>query len=232
MKERIIPFRFTTMERIIYIATIVIMFIIMTISINTCQSYKHEYNINISALSDSIHHYKTKSGQLVAQTKMYETDIKHLQYLNDSLYTTIKSLKNKNITQATQFSGTIVNELHDTTWILVPDTTQMTQTYFDFSNQYRQLSGNINVHRDKINLKFEKDIVNFNYTVALDKNNNIHITSTNPYVQYNQISGFTIPKSRKKRFGIGPNFSHGYDPVNNNPAFFIGVGIQYNLIQF
>ena len=219
-------------ERITYIATIVILFIIMAISINKCTAYRDVYNRNLIALSDSIHHYKTKSGQLVATTKLYETDIKHLKYLNDSLYDQIKSLKLKNITHATQFSGTIVNELHDTTWIYVPDTTQMTQTHFDFSNQYRQLSGNINVNRDKINLKFEKDIVNFNYTVALDKNNNIHITSTNPYVQYNQISGFTIPKQKQKRFGIGPNFSYGYDPVNNNPAFFIGVGVQYNLIQF
>lgn len=232
MKERIIPFRFTTMERIIYIATIVIMFIIMTISINTCQSYKHEYNINISALSDSIHHYKTKSGQLVAQTKMYETDIKHLKYLNDSLYTTIKSLKNNNITSATQFSGTIVNEVHDTTWIITTDTVLFAQERFKFENQYRLLEGQINVDRDKINMQIERDEMQFDYTVALDKNNNVLITSTNPYVKYNSISGFTLPKQRKKRFGIGPYVGYGIDVTNGRPNPQIGIGLSYSLIEF
>ena len=212
------------------------MFIIMAISINKCTSYRNEYNRNLIALSDSIHHYKTKSGQLVATTKLYETDIKHLKYLNDSLYNQIKSLKNKNITQATQFSGVIEMPVHDTTWIYVENTASdsalLTQERFNFSDQYRLLEGTISTHRNEINMKIEKDIVNFDYTVALDKNNNIHITSNNPYVKYNSISGFTLPKPRKKRFGIGPNFSYGYDPVNNKPAFFIGVGVQYNLIQF
>lgn len=219
-------------EKLIYIATIVILLIALSLSINKCTSLNHEYNRNLITLHDSVHHYKTKSGQLVAQTKMYETDIKHLKYLNDSLYTTIKSLKNKNITQATQFSGTIVNEVHDTTWILTTDTVLFAQERFKFENQYRLLEGQINVDRDKINMQIERDEMQFDYTVALDKNNNVLITSTNPYVKYNSISGFTLPKQRKKRFGIGPNFSYGYDPVNNKPAFFVGVGIQYNIIKF
>lgn len=219
-------------ERIIYIATIVILLIVLSLSVNKCTSLKHEYNINTSALLDSIHHYKTKSGQLVATTKIYETDIKHLKYLNDSLYNQIKSLKNKNITQATQFSGTIENPQHDTTFILVPDTSLFALERFKFENQYRLLEGTIRADQNEINMHIEKDLVNFDYTVALDKNNNVLITSNNPYIKYNSISGFTLPKPRKKRFGIGPNFSYGYDPVNNKPAFFIGVGIQYNLIQF
>lgn len=219
-------------ERIAYIATIVILFIAMAISINKCTSYRNEYYGNLIALSDSIHYYKTKSGQLVATTKLYETDIKHLKYLNDSLYNQIKSLKNKNITQATQFSGTIENPQHDTTFVLVPDTSFFALERFKFENQYRLLEGTIRADQNEINMKIEKDIVNFDYTVALDKNNNVLITSNNPYIKYNSISGFTLPKPRKKRFGIGPNFSYGYDPVNNKPAFFIGLGIQYNLIQF
>lgn len=219
-------------EKLTYIATIVILLIALSLSVNKCTSIKHEYNINTSALLDSVHHYKTKSGQLVAQTKIYETDIKNLKYLNDSLYSTLKSLKNKNITQATQFSGTIENPQHDTTFILVPDTSLFALERFKFANQYRLLEGTIRADQNEINMHIEKDIVHFNYTVALDKNNNVLITSDNPYIKYNSISGFTLPKPRKKRFGIGPNFSYGYDPVNNKPAFFIGMGIQYNMIQF
>ena len=218
--------------KIINIIMIVILLILLSFSVQKCNSYKHQYIDTIEMFNDSIHHYKMKSGQLVVQTKIYETDIKHLKYLNDSLYSQIKSLKNKNITQATQFSGTIVNERHDTTWVIKTDTVLFAQERFKFENQYRLLEGQINVDRDKINMQIERDEMQFDYTVALDKNNNVLITSTNPYVKYNSISGFTLPKQRKKRFGIGPNFSYGYDPINNKPAFFVGIGVQYNIIKF
>lgn len=219
-------------ERLIYIAAIVILLIALSLSVNKCTSIKHEYNINNSALLDSVHHYKTKSGQLVAQTKIHETDIKNLKYLNDSLYSTLKSLKNKNITQATQFSGTIENPQHDTTFILVPDTSLFALERFKFANQYRLLEGTIRADQNEINMHIEKDIVHFNYTVALDKNNNVLITSDNPYIKYNSISGFTLPKPRKKRFSIGPYVGAGIDVRTGKIDPQVGIGLSYGLIQF
>lgn len=219
-------------EKLIYIATIVILFIAMAISINKCTSYRNEYYGNLIALSDSIHYYKTKSGQLVATTKLYETDIKHLKYLNDSLYNQIKSLKNKNITQATQFSGTIENPQHDTTFVLVTDTSLFALERFKFENQYRLLEGTIRADQNEINMKIEKDVVHFNYTVALDKNNNVLITSNNPYIKYNSISGFTLPKPRKKRFSVGPYFGAGIDVRTGKIDPQVGIGLSYGLIQF
>ena len=217
---------------ILYIFTIVILLICLTCSIRICSSNSHLYNNNLIALNDSLHEYRAKNNQLVNKTLAFEANIKDLKLLNEDLYDEIKNLKAKNITSATHFTGTIINELHDTTWIVVPDTTQMTQTHFDFSNQYRLLSGNIDVNRDKINMKIERDQVNFDYTLALDEKNNIYITSSNPYVKFNEITGFTLPKQKTKRWALGPSVNYGYDPVNNKPSFSIGCSLTYGLIRF
>lgn len=222
-------------ERLIYIATIVILIIALSLSVNKCTSINHEYNRNIATLHDSIHYYKSKQGQLVATTKLYETNIKNLKYLNDSLYNTIKSLKAKNITQATQFSGQIINETHDTVYIIKNAATgivEIAPVDFNFSNQYRLLEGRISANRDSLYLNIDKDIVNFDYTVALDKKNNIHITSTNPYVKYNSISGFTLPKQKQKRWSIGPTVGVGVDVTNGKISPQVGIGISYGIIKF
>jgi hypothetical protein len=77
-----------------------------------------------------------------------------------------------------------------------------------------------------------KDVVKFDYTVAMDKNNKIYIKSTNPYVKYEEISGFQVPKQKQKKWGIGPQIGVGYDPVHNKISPTIGIGIQWSPIQF
>lgn len=219
-------------SKITYIATIVILFIVMAISINKCTDYKHEYNSYIAVTNDTIHTYKNRYNRLVATTLAYEANIKDLKLLNNDLYNEISALKSKPVT-ATHITTTITNEVHDTCYIIKSsDMVQGITERFDYSNPYRTLSGTISYHPDTLEMKIDSDKVYVDFTVAMDKKNQIHVVSNNPYVQYNEISGFTLPKPRKKRFGIGPNFSYGYDPVNNKPVFFIGLGIQYNLIQF
>lgn len=204
----------------------------MAISINTCQSYKHEYDHNLLCISDSLALYKSRTGQLVATKLAYETNIKDLKLLNSDLYDEISKLKSKPVT-ATHITTTITNELHDTCYIIKSsDMVQGITEHFDYSNQYRTLSGQISYHPDTLEMKIDSDKVYVDFTVAMDKNNRVHVVSNNPYVQYNQISGFTIPKPRKKRFGIGPYFGAGIDVRTGKPNPQVGIGLSYNLIQF
>ena len=80
--------------------------------------------------------------------------------------------------------------------------------------------------------KITKDIINFDYTVGMDKNNNIYVKSTNPYVKYNEISGFRISQPKKTHWSIGPSINIGYDPINLKPSFSIGASINYSLYKF
>lgn len=220
--------------KLINIILIVLLIMALSFSIKQCSSIKGEYIDNIEILNDTIKYYKDKTGTLVATKYGYETDIKNLKYLNDSLYKEIKSLKAKGkVTTATQFSGTIINELLDTIYIVEHDTiTKGFYKDFNFNNQWRLLEGNVNYHNDSVGVSITKDEVIFDYVVAMDKDNVIHIKSNNPYVKYNSISGYFISKPKKKRWSIGPSVSIGYNIKDNNISPTVGLSLQYGIIQW
>ena len=193
----------------------------------------HRYDNNVLALKDTIEYYQSKNNELVATKLAFEAELSDIKNLNKSLYDEIKSLKTKSkVKSGITYSGVIENTPHDTVYSIVPDTvSRCFLREFSFKNPYRELSGNILYANDSLKLKFSKDIVNFDYTIAIDKKNNIYIKSSNPYVKYNEISGFQLPE-KKKRFFIGPGINIGYDAVNKNFSPSIGIVAGYGLIRF
>lgn len=217
---------------LIEVFSVVAFFVFITLSINKCTYYKNVNDKNIIALTDSVKYYKGKYGNEVAKKTMIETDCKNLQNINDSLYRMIQSMQVKKPDMVIGGSSSIDNGKHDTVW--VPTVTEITSKNiyrkFDFSNQYRELTGNVSYTNDTLGLYIEKDIMQFKYALAV-KDNVVYMTSDNPYVKFNSITGLTIPKQKKeKKFGIGPSVFGGYG--NKGFAYGIGIGLQYNLISF
>ena len=217
---------------LIEVFSVVAFFIFITWSINKCTYYKNVNDKNIIALTDSVNYYKGKYGNEVAKKTMIETDCKNLQIINDSLYRMIQSMQVKKPDIVIGGSTSIDNGKHDTVW--VPTVTEITSKNiyrkFDFSNQYRELTGNVSYTNDTLGLYIEKDIMQFKYALAV-KDNVVYMTSDNPYVKFNSITGLKIPKQKKeKKFGIGPSVFGGYS--NKGFVYGIGIGLQYNLISF
>lgn len=217
---------------LIEVFSVVAFFIFMTLSINKCTYYKNANDKNIIALTDSVKYYKGKYGNEVAKKTMIEADCKNLQNINDSLYRMIQSMQVKKPDIVIGGSTSIDNGKHDTIW--VPTVTEIISKNiyrkFDFSNQYRELTGNVNYTNDTLGLHIDKDIMQFKYALAV-KDNVVYMTSDNPYVKFNSITGLTIPKQKKeKKFGIGPSVFGGYS--NKGFVYGIGIGLQYNLISF
>ena len=217
---------------LIEVFSVVAFFVFITLSINKCTYYKNVNDKNIIALTDSIKYYKGKYGNEVAKKTMIETDCKNLQNINDSLYRLIQSMQVNKPDIVIGGSTSIDNGKHDT--IYIPTVTEITSKNiyrkFDFSNQYRELTGNVNYTNDTLGLHIEKDIIQFKYALAV-KNNAVYMTSDNPYVKFNSITGLTIPKQKKeKKFGIGPSVFGGYS--NRGFVYGIGIGLQYNFINF
>lgn len=217
---------------LIEVFSVVAFFVFITWSINKCTYYKTVNDKNIIALTDSVNYYKGKYGNEVAKKTMIETDFKNLQIINDSLYRMIQSMQVKKPDIVIGGSTSIENGKHDTVYI--PTVTEMTSKNiyrkFDFSNQYRELTGNVSYTNDTLGLYIEKDRMQFKYALAV-KNNVVYMTSDNPYVKFNSITGLTIPKQKKeKKFGIGPSVFGGYS--NKGFVYGIGIGLQYNLINF
>jgi hypothetical protein len=217
---------------LIEVFSVVAFFIFITLSINKCIYYKNVNDKNIIALTDSVKYYKGKYGNEVAKKTMIETDCKNLQNINDSLYRMIQSMQVKKPDIVIGGSTSIDNGKHDTVYI--PTVTEITSKNiyrkFDFSNQYRELTGNVNYTNDTLGLHIEKDRIQFKYALAI-KDNAVYMTSDNPYVKFNSITGLTIPKQKKeKKFGIGPSVFGGYS--NKGFVYGIGIGLQYNFISF
>ena len=217
---------------LIEVFSVVAFFVFMTLSINKCTYYKNVNDKNIIALTDSVKYYKGKYGNEVAKKTMIETDCKNLQIINDSLYRMIQSMQVKKPDIVIGGSTSIDNGKHDTVYI--PTVTEITSKNiyrkFDFSNQYRELTGNVSYTNDTLGLYIEKDRMQFKYALAV-KDNVVYMTSDNPYVKFNSITGLTIPKQKKeKKFGIGPSVFGGYS--NKGFVYGIGIGLQYNFINF
>lgn len=217
---------------LIEVFSVVAFFVLMTLSVNKCTYYKNVNNKNIIALTDSVKYYKGKYGNEVAKKTMVEADYKNLQNINDSLYRMIQSMQVKKPDMIIGGSTSIDNGNHDT--IYIPTATEITSKNiyrkFDFSNRYRELTGNINYTNNTLGLHIEKDRIQFKYALAV-KDNVVYMTSDNPYVKFNSITGLTIPKQKKeKKFGIGPSVFSGYS--NRGFVYGIGIGLQYNFINF
>ena len=223
-----------TKKDIIYGLVIALLICALSISVDRCLQVNHEYKNNIEALNDTIHYYKAKNGNLVATKLAFESDIKTLKLLNEDLYNEIKNLKAKSdIITGTYFSGIIDNEIHDTTYVVQHDTIQNGFSHdFAFNNEYRILEGNVNYKNDTVGVKISKDIVNFDYTVAMDKKNNIYITSNNPYVKYNQITGFQLPQQKQKHWSLSAFGNFAYEPRYNDRYLDLGLEVDYNIKRF
>ena len=162
---------------LIEVFSVVAFFVFITLSINKCTYYKNVNDKNIIALTDSVNYYKGKYGNEVAKKTMIETDCKNLQIINDSLYRMIQSMQVKKPDIVIGGSTSIDNGKNDTVYI--PTVTEITAKNiyrkFDFSNQYRELTGNVSYTNDTLGLHIEKDIMQFKYALAV-KDNVVYMT--------------------------------------------------------
>ena len=191
---------------------------------------KRIYDNNVKALTEQIQTWETKTGDLVAEKTVLEGDVKLLKQTNEELYEQVKKLKARP-KEVVYIETEIINEVHDTTFIV---DSNYIKKYFDFSDQWRTLTGFVEYNNPNLNLTFTKDITKADFTVAI-KDSKVYITSNNPHIVYNDIQGVVLPK-KEPMFPIstGPSFSAGYGLINKNFDFYAGwsVIIGYNIKSF
>lgn len=225
---------------VVYIVVILAMLGALASAVRSCKDNNSRYENNIKALTDSIKYLKSKSGETVVEKTVFEIkDIDELRQLNKQLYDEVKDLKNlvklKNITNATQFSGEIVNVLHDTTFIVQYDTIKNGFNHnFAFNDEWRDLEGNVNYADESLSMAITKDVTRFDYTVVTDKDNKVYIKSKNPYVKFNEFTGFTVPdkvQKKSKHFGVGPEIGVGVS-TDGKVVPYAGIGVHWSLWKF
>ena len=220
-----------TKKDIIYTLIIILLIGCLGSAVKQCSDTRFEYKNNIAALNNTIRYYQDKNGNLVATKLAFESDINTLKLLNEDLYNQIKDLKAKgNITEGTYFAGVIENPKQDTAYVVTHDTISKGFIKdFAFNNEYRTLEGNVSYKNDTVGVNIEKDQVIFDYIVALDDKNNIMIRSTNPYVKYNEITGFRLPQNKTKHWSLNAFGNFAWKPAHNNRYIDLGVSMDYNI---
>ena len=197
-------------------------------------SLRKQYDHNMEALTDSIHTYKGRNGDLVAEKTILIGQYNDLKNLYDDLDEKVKNMKVRNPDQVVYVETEVINEVHDTTFIIDRSLPSLRKD-FDFSNNYRQLAGFMELKDDNLGLNITQDRTLVDYTLAI-KDGRVYLSSSNPYVQYNEIQGITIPAPKKPKFsiGIGPQLGAGFDLINKTPGIYAGVGISanFNIISF
>ena len=209
---------------IILIAGIVILFVV---AVRQCSDAKEAKDINkhnIEALTDSVSYYKTKYGDEVASKAILIGDISTLKLANDSLAQKVEAMVKKP-QQVVYINNDIVHEKHDTAWV----NSQLVNP-FDFSNQWRVLSGNVTLKDSVLGLNIEKDIVHADITVAI-KDGRAYVSSDNPYLKVNDIQGVVMPKERQKRWHIGPQVGVGISEDLKVHGT-LGVGLSYSIFSW
>lgn len=193
---------------------------------------KKQQTANIIALTDTIKVYKGKHGEAVHKKNILQGDLNTLKLANRELYDKVKSMKVKKVTEVVEVKSIIENEVHDTLWRVQRDTVYNTITkYFAFNNKYRILEGNVAVSDTTIGVAITSDKVYVDYTMAISQGK-VHLTSDNPYVKFNEIKGISLPKPKTKRWGIGPTVGYGFDISKKSFSPFIGISLNYSIINW
>lgn len=225
---------------IIYIALIIVMVCWAITSMRSCSNQLQENKLlehNIEAITSEAEQYKGKNNELVKQQQILLGDMNTLKIANNDLYNRLKSMEIKNAEQALRIEGLIRNPQRDTVWHVNTDTVYIDRSIniskrFDFSDKWRKLDGSVFIADGNLGLNIDNDIINFDYTAAF-KDGQLYITSDNPYVQYNSITGVQVPKQKKKRWNIGiyGGFGIHYDMPSKKfgygPQFGAGVSVGF-----
>lgn len=222
-------------KNIIWCIITILLTVLLCMSMRQCISNKHTYNNNIIALTDTIKYYKGKNEELVASKTMIETSFNNIKYINDSLYNVLKSIGVKNPDNVVYIETVIRDEKHDTAWFdNINSINKYIKKDFDFSNQYRTLKGYVYFNKpDTLGLAIEQNDVTADFTVT-QKDNNVYITSNNPYIKYNNIIGIknrSEHKIKTKRFGVGPYVGIG---INKDAKIepVVGIGLSWSIFRF
>jgi hypothetical protein len=218
---------------IIYIISILILCCICLFSINTCSKEKDKNTNNIVALTDSVKYYQTKNGELVASKTLLEGSVSDLKIANNELYNKLKNMKVSNPSSAVLIKNVVENKSRDTIWTVTKSDLEKDTLVkdFEFIDEHRELTGNIWKKDTTMGINVNKDIIKFDYTVAV-KDDKVYISSSNPYVKYNSVSGYIKQNEKIKRWSLGPGILGGYDPFTKKFSGIIGIGITYSLIRW
>ena len=205
--------------------------IIIIFCVKACNNGIRKENSKLTeSLNDSISYYRDVESILHSKISVIEDDYFLKLKLKDKEISELRDLvrKYKNVKSATiiKTETKIVEKIVNKT---ILDTISNMPVYESSFNLKGYIWGDIVAKKDttdiKINIKNDFSIVTYK-----EKNKLIlDVSDKNPYsITKSQRSYINLPK--QKKFGLGVNVGYGISKSGLSP--YIGLGVNYNLINF
>ena len=216
---------------LIPILIIIGLFLLLSLMFKECSSRDKEISSKrlIEQLNDSLQSYRDKEGKMISRISTIEVDnmsfFKQLQVKDKTISELQKLVKKGTFAASIIKTETKVDTVFKTTKI--KDTVNITyETDFDVQGW---IWGTVSMNKDTTSLRvFTRD----QYDIRLSKEKDgtyIDVINHNPFSTTQEVrSVYKLPK--QKKFGIGVNLGYGMTSYGLSP--YIGLGINYNLINF
>ena len=234
--------------RVVFIA---ILMVIIAILYFTNISYQKEAKENanlVISLNDTLKTWKDKDSLSHAKIQIIETertkDFLSLQSKDEEIIKLQKTVKQYE--KQIKNQGSVTNFASETKIItkdsLVTDSVcGKCSFYFSNSNPWYSVDASIYPTEtpNQVSLSLDLKVKN-EYSVIVGEEKQglfkkpkpfVEVLNHNPYSETESLKTYQVSNNvRVKRFGIGPNISAGLD--GKGFSWFIGIGLQYNLIRF
>ena len=234
--------------RIVFIA---ILMVIIAILYFTNISYQNEAKENanlVISLNDTLKTWKDKDSLSHAKMQIIETertkDFLSLQSKDEEIIKLQKTVKQYE--KQIKNQGSVTNFASETKIItkdsLVTDSVcGKCSFYFSNSNPWYSVDASIYPTEtpNQVSLSLDLKVKN-EYSVIIGEEKQglfkkpkpfVEVLNHNPYSETKSLRTYQVSNNvRVKRFGIGPNISVGFN--DKGFSWFIGIGLQYNLIRF
>ena len=235
----------------IRVVFIVILMVIIAILYFTNISYQKEARENanlIISLNDTLKTWKDKDSLSHAKMQIIETertkDFLSLQSKDEEIIKLQKTVKQYE--KQIKNQGSVTNFTSETKIItkdsLVTDSVcGKCSFYFSDSNPWYSVDASIYPTEtpNQVSLSLDLKVKN-EYSVIIGEEKQglfkkpkpfVEVLNHNPYSETKSLRTYQVSNNvRVKRFGIGPNISVGFN--DKGFSWFIGIGLQYNLIRF
>lgn len=207
------------------------LFLLISLMFRECTNREQEISSKklIAQLNDSLQSYRDKEGKMISRISTIEVDnmsfFKQLEVKDKTIQELQKLVKKGTLAASIIKTETKVDTVFRTTNI--KDTVNVTyETDFDVRGW---IWGTVAINRDTTALRiFTRD----QYDIRLSKEKDgtyIDVINHNPFSTTQEVrSVYKLPK--QKKFGIGVNL--GYGMTSYGLSTYIGLGINYNLINF
>jgi len=226
-------FNFGLKKKLTIIVTIGLACLITALTMKSCEGQRiSNYEQNITAYQDSLRTYKLKDSSSVAAKRAFLVSQSELQSKLKQQDLRIselqKKLRSKVILASNIKTEVLIPEIkpmlvHDTIY----STAGVRETAFQFKDSYLSLDAGVKV-TDSVNLTLSNIRVPVDLIVGQTRDNQIFVTSKNPYLKVGSIeSMIVVPK--KKHWGLGINIGPGlyYSPFDRR--FDLGIGVQMGI---